>query len=230
MCCTKWHFGKHSVFRKWINLVNKRLAVGAPYMCTHTHTRHPEWCSQGESSLGGSVSGCLAIREKRVFPQLPGGFLEVFWSFPQYGRLLPLSPHGTWTVSRIDVPWGFLGPSATFVLHFPPYSPYVSPCLSVIRIPWFLIFRWVILCTLVTPPCFVSLKFLLKKKKGKKNLSLAFVFSLKGPFCSTPFQLCLSTMSTHIYFYFMPDSKSSQGSAFIFHIQKKHPSLLHIIE
>ena len=119
--------------------------------------------------------------------------------------------------------------------HCPPFSlliPHIYlPVCQSSEVSWFLVFRWIILCTLVTSPCVVSLKFLLKKKKkGKNNFSLAFVFSLKGPFCSTPFQLCLSTTSTHIYFSFMPDSKSSQGSAFIFHIQKKHPSLLHIIE
>lgn len=133
-------------------------------------------------------------------------------------------------MSRIDVTWGFLGPSATCVLHFPPYSPYVSPCLSVIRSSLVSHFQMSYFVHLGYSTLFCIFKIFCLKKKRKKNLSLAFVFSLKGPFCSTPFQLCLSTTSTHIYFYFMPDSKSSQGSAFIFHIQKKHPSLLHIIE
>ena len=55
MCCTKWHFGKYSVFRKWIHLVNKRLAVGALYMCTHTHTHTHTLGIQSDALEGNLV-------------------------------------------------------------------------------------------------------------------------------------------------------------------------------
>lgn len=94
----------------------------------------------------------------------------------------------------------------------PPVSlPRVPPLLSQRKFLWSLFSdeMFDVLCTPVIPPSFVTLKFLLKKK-GRKPV----------PCLSTPFQLCLSATSTHIYFYFMSNRKSSQGSEFIFHIQK----------
>ena len=57
--------------------------------------------------------------------------------------------------------------------HCPPFSlliPHIYlPVCQSSEVSWFLVFRWIILCTLVTSPCVVSLKFLLKKKKKEKT-------------------------------------------------------------
>ena len=68
--------------------------------------------------------------------------------------------------------------------HCSPFSLLIAriylPVCQSSEVSWFLVFRWIILCTLVTSPCVVSLKFLLKKKKEKRTFHLPLFLVLKA--------------------------------------------------